>query len=131
MRDWNSWLLELSPWLLGGAGFVVAICFREVRRLCKRPWSLALFASPILIWALQLALARSWGSRPIYGHMAPIWIRQTARVLFVLWPLLAGALIFVGKRVRLVNSVFVGLNVPAWIWSSFISWVTLNGITTL
>jgi hypothetical protein len=131
MRDWSYWLSELAPWWLGGAGFVVAIYFQRARLLGQRPWSLALFASPVLIWALQLLLARTWGAGPVDGRVAPIWMKQGAFALFALWPLLAGMLILIGKRARLVNSIFVGLNVPAWLWSSFVSWVTLNGITVL
>jgi hypothetical protein len=32
---------------------------------------------------------------------------------------------------KLASAVSLGLNVPAWVWSSFISRATLNGVIAL
>ena len=127
----SYWITEFSPFWLGFLGLVIAICLPNVRQLSVRPTSIALFASPILVWVLQVGLTSAWGSKPIDGHVAPVWMQYAALFIFVSWPLLSIASIIFGRKTRTGRTVLMVSNIPAWLWSSLVSLTILNGITSL
>ena len=131
MHSISYWIAELSPFWLSVIGLVLAICFRNVRRLGGGLAQIALFASPILIWMFQYGLTRAWGYKAIGGHVAPSWMQYAALALFIAWPALSIASIVLGKETRVPRVILLAFNIPAWLLCSADSWIILGGVTML